>query len=103
MGEAKSSMTNLAHLFCHYIGQDIERVRNEYEDACIFFAGDLIHSLGQGRLAWFDTHLNPTWRYHAAVEIDGVIHDLWQEEPMPLDDYLKLIGATEVEYAAESE
>lgn len=96
-------MRNVAHQFCQDMGKTIASVRKEYDGACIDFAGDLIDHLGRGRVAYFETTLNLRWRYHAAVEIDGVIHDLWGNEPMPLAVFTKHIGACEVEYPAEQE
>ena len=94
---------NLAHKFVHNIGKDIKGCRDEYDGSCIDFAGDMIDWLGQGRLAYFETPHNPRWRYHAAVEWRGFIHDLWQEEAMPLDCFMEKIGAIKVEYPTEAD
>jgi len=92
---------NLAHQFVLKAGSTIEGARGYWDGACIDFAGELIDSIGKGRLAYFNTDLNPDWKYHAAVVVDGVVHDLWQDSPIPLPEYLPKIGAVSVEYPAE--
>lgn len=93
-------MNNLAHKFAGTVG-GIAVAREQYDGACIDFAGDLEDFLGKGRLAYFDAIFHPEWRYHCALEIDGLIHDLWQERPMPMSVFMDVIGASEVEYPAE--
>jgi len=91
---------NLAHVFVESLGRDLLEVKEEYDGMCIDFAGDMIDWLGYGRLVYFETPLHPNWRYHAAAEIDGIIHDLWEDEPLELTAYMKKIGATGVDYPA---
>lgn len=96
---------NLAHQFAQSLGLTVEEAREAYDGTCIDFAGDFLedHLHGNGRLAYFGELCDPRWTYHAAVEVDGVIHDLWHDSPLPLDDFMTLIGAATVEYPAEVE
>jgi len=32
---------------------------------------------------------NENWDIHQVIEVDGLIHDGWWPEPLPLDEYLK--------------
>jgi hypothetical protein len=93
---------NLAHEFAKTQGTSIEVARVLADGSCIDFAGDLIDHLGKGRLAYFELPYHPQWKYHAAVEVDGMIHDLWRDEsePVPLPEYERFIGGT-AEYPAE--
>jgi hypothetical protein len=93
---------NLVHANFIARGMTLEQARAGYEGCCIDAAGSFIDTTGIGRLAYFETPFNLKWRYHAAVEIDGMIHDLWGDEPLPLTEYMQQIGATEVDYPAES-
>lgn len=78
----------------------IQAVRDEYDGACIDFAGDLCEEVPGARLAYFDGLDHPAWKYHAAMVLDGWVHDLWY--PMlPLDVFMSAIGATTVEYPSE--
>lgn len=95
-------MVNLALQFAETIG-GVAYVKEIYDCACIDFAGDLQDYLGRGRIAYFETDLNPQWRYHAAVEVDGKIHDLWYPEVMETDEFMFVIGATEVDYPCEKD
>lgn len=96
-------MTNLAHKFVHSRDQTVANARKEYDDACIDLAGDMLEGLQipGSKLAYFETPYNGLWRYHAAVEVDGWIHDLWFDDPMPLKFYMRFIGASSVDYTAE--
>lgn len=80
----------------------IEAAREEYDGACIDFAGEVHHSVPGSRLAYFDSIFHPAWRYHAAMEFDGWIHDLWYPL-LPLDVFMEAIGADTVEYPAEKD
>lgn len=78
----------------------IEKAQEEYSGMCIDFAGELQDSIPGSRLAYFEPLHNSVWRYHAAVEFGGWIHDLWF--PMfPLSTFMLTIGATTVEYPAD--
>lgn len=93
---------NQAHAWVLANGwKSVEEAQSDYECACIDFAGDFLFSIGRGRLAYFETPLNAVWRYHAAAEIDGMIHDLWHPHAIPLRRFMKIIGATEVDYPAD--
>lgn len=95
-------MKNLAHEWVLAQGKDVEGCREEYDGACIDFAGDFLDSTGRGRMAYFDNIGSSRWRYHAAVEIDGFIHDLWFDLPMPTSDFLEALGGGEVDYPLEN-
>lgn len=99
-GETVTVGFNLARSWIVRCGKTVEQALCEYDDACIDFAGDFLGTVGRGRLAYFETPDNPKWRYHAAVEIDGMVHDLWTEEVMPLDEYMAHIGANKMDYTA---
>jgi len=90
------AVENLAHKFATK-GGTLEQCRADYDGACIDFAGDFESAFG-GRLVYFETPNNPEWRYHCAVAMDGIIHDLWHTEPMPIDQFAQAIGATSWEY-----
>jgi hypothetical protein len=92
---------NLAHKWVSDQGKCLPGTREEYDGACIDFAGELADTTPGARLAYFETPFNANWRYHAAMELNGIIHDLWQEEPMSLADFMEAIGANSVEYPAE--
>ncbi len=95
---------NLAHAFALKGYKNLDEAREDFDGGCIDFAGDFVDSLRpKARLAYFETPLNSRWRYHAALELDGWIHDLWADRAMPLDAFMARIGATEVDYPAEGE
>lgn len=92
---------NLAHTWVIGCGKTVTEARKEYDDACIDFAGDLIEGIGRGRLAYFNDIGHPRWRYHAAAEIDGIIHDLWSEDAMTVEEFLAVMHGGWVDYPAE--
>lgn len=97
------SMKNLAHEWATQNFLSLAQARKDYEGMCIDFAGDCQAAIG-GRIAYFETPKNPVWRYHAAIEIDGFIHDLWRDgPPIELVLFMEAIGSTQVEYPAEEE
>jgi len=93
---------NPVHAYCQQMGKTVEQMQAEYAGGCIEFAGELMHFAGRGRMAYFLTPRHPLWRYHAAVEIDGLIHDLWHG-CIPLEQFIPMIGADGVEYPCEEE
>lgn len=90
-------MKNLALEFATQGGRTLEQCRKDYDESCIDFAGDFESAFG-GRLVYFETPGNDRWRYHCSVMINGLIHDLWQTEPMGLLDFMDKIGADSWEY-----
>jgi hypothetical protein len=97
-------MNNLAHDWVASIPKTLAEARADWEGQCIDFAGDLEAAVGVGRIAYFETPDNEVWKYHAALEIDGMIHDLWHDGPaLPLAEYMNTIGASTVEYPSEEE
>lgn len=94
-------MKNLAQQWVIDSGKTLSGAREEYEGACIDFAGDFLDAIGKGRLAYFNDVGSPLWKYHAAVEIDGLIHDLWFAAVIPTADFLELLGGGWVDYPAE--
>jgi hypothetical protein len=94
---------NLAHQFVISQGKCVAGTREEFDGACIDFAGEFIDSIQRGRLAYFETPDNHNWKYHAAVVIDGIVHDLWEEHPVPLDFFMPKIGASSVDYTSSYE
>lgn len=94
-------MTNLAHSYVLHLGKCVPGCREEFDGCCIDFAGDLLDCIGHGRIGYVDLPWPHKWRYHAFVVVDEVVHDLWEEEAIPLADYLERIGAESVEYPAE--
>jgi hypothetical protein len=94
-------MTNLAQQWVINSGKSLECTRDEYDGACIDFAGDFVDSITNGRLVYFDEITCPQWRYHAAVEIDGMIHDLWIDEVMPTQAFLERLGGGKISYPCE--
>ena len=93
-------MNNLAHTVIAPF--TVAEARGYYDGCCIEFVGEvMMERIPGGRLAYFLTPGHATWRYHAAFELNGIIHDLWQDQPMPLEDFMRAIGADEVEYPAE--
>jgi hypothetical protein len=94
-------MKNLAHEWVKGRGLTVEQARSEWDGVCVEFAGELADAHG-GRLAYFD---DPPkiwkWKYHAAAEINGMIHDLWRDGPaIPLGQYEDEMGC-DAEYPAE--
>lgn len=87
---------NLAHRYVLESAKCIAGTREEYDGACIDFAGECAEKYG-GKIAYFDTPLNPRWRYHAAMILNEVIHDLWEEEPIPVRPFMDGIGASSME------
>lgn len=94
-------MKNLAHEWALKHRGDIEGTRSEFDGACIDFAGELVDATPGARLAYFGNLDNKAWKYHAAMVLNGIVHDLWMAEPKPLDLFMRHIGAIEVEYPAE--
>lgn len=94
-------MKNLAVQFAES-KHGLEGTREKYDCACIDFAGDLIDHLGRGRLIYFENPLNTQWRYHAAVEVDGIIHDLWHTELFTTNQFAFLIGAVSYDCTYET-
>lgn len=78
----------------------VASAQERYGGCCIDFAGELTDATPGARLAYFDNISHPAWRYHAAMQLDGWIHDLWYPM-MPLDTFMAAIGAPTVEYPAE--
>ena len=95
-------LQNLAVKWAKSCGRTVQQARKEHDDGCIFVAGEVIEFAGRGRLAYFNDVGHPVWRYHAAAEIDGMIHDLWTDEVMSTEDYLArvMLGGW-VDYPAE--
>lgn len=91
---------NQAFDFCASLGKTVAEARADYDGCCIDFAGDFVTARG-GRLAYFRTPLHQKWCYHASPLIDGFIHDLWTDNPMPLAEFILHIGAENVEFPAE--
>lgn len=95
-------MKNLAHQFAIKKYGSVFHAKAEYIGLCIDFVGDCISHFGKGRLAYFDDPPKRYhWKWHACYELNGWIHDLWEDRPMPLAEYMELIGAVSVEYPAE--
>jgi hypothetical protein len=95
-------MINLAQQWVLNSGKSLEGTRDEYDGSCIDFAGDFVDSITNGRLVYFDEIINcPTWRYHAAVEIDGMIHDLWIDDVMSTEAFLEMLGGGTISYPCE--
>jgi len=88
---------NLAHSFARQGGRALAECKADYDGSCIEFAGDFQSAFG-GRLVYFETPDHQIWRYHCAVEIDGLIHDLWSGVPVPKEEFARAIGATAWEY-----
>lgn len=105
--ENREAMKNLAHEYALSIGLTVEQAQKDWDGACIEFAGDFVDSemgnLAKARMAYFDTPHNPFVKYHCTIEVGTYIHDLWMDEPVPLDEYIHLVGAETVEYPAECE
>lgn len=91
---------NLAHQYAESNYGSVSGAMDANDGCCIDFAGELVDTTPGSRLAYFDTPRHPRWKYHAAMELSGMIHDLWSEHPMPLDEFMKSIGADAVEYPA---
>lgn len=94
-------MRNLALFYVLSIGKDVKGVREEYDGACIDFAGDFQDWLQRGRLVYFDALTDPVWKYHCAVEIDGMIHDLWRTKVMPTVQFAESLGCSDISYPCE--
>jgi len=96
-------MRNLARRWVRWTGKTIAQAQQEYDGCCIDFAGDFIEANKQGRLAYFNDIGHPIWKYHAAVEIDGMIHDLWFEAVLPTEQFLsEVLGGGWVDYPGEA-
>lgn len=78
-------------------GVSVEQLRENFSGCCVDFAGELCDFVPGSRLAYFEDLKHPAWKYHAAMEFDGWIHDLWY--PMlPVDTFMVTIGASKLEY-----
>ena len=81
-------------------GKTIEALQEEFAGYCIEFAGQLCELVPGSRLAYFDNLRHPAWRFHAAMEYGGWVHDLWY--PLfPVNLFMLTIGADTIEYPAE--
>lgn len=90
---------NLAHEFAIKTHGELHGARAYWDGSCIEFAGELLEYAGRGKMAYFDDPPNLyQWKYHAVAVIDGMVHDLWQDEEMTVDEYMEKIGAIEIEY-----
>lgn len=100
-------MQNLAHEYARSGGGTVDQARFENDGCCIDFAGAFCDSKKGKRLKaqmpYFDDLDNWNWKYHCAIEVNGIIHDLWMDEPMKLEHFMQRIGANSVEYPAECE
>ncbi len=92
---------NLAHKFIASLEITLEKGRDDYNDLCVEFASDLLDWHGSGRLAWIEPPWPHKWRHHAIAVIDGIVHDLWEDEAIPLAQYLEKMGCDIAEYPAE--
>lgn len=94
-------MINLAYQWVQSRGLTVELARAKWGGCCIDFAGDFIEAIGRGRLMYFALPNHPRWKYHAAAEIDGFIHDLWYDEPTPTNEYALYLGCDEYDCPSE--
>jgi hypothetical protein len=97
---------NLALAYVAANGKDADEARYDYDGCCLDFADRLQHWLDEkqlpNRLLYFERNykrdgdgplspssLDARWRFHAAVECEGLVHDLWLDRALPLPEYLK--------------
>jgi hypothetical protein len=101
---------NLALAYVAAKGIDADKARYDWDGCCLDFADELQHWLDakkkRYRLLYFEranerayehfgdgplipSSLDARWRFHAAVECEGLVHDLWIEDALPLPEYLK--------------
>ena len=99
-GKVRARISPFVKRFVAQNFESLDKAKEEYDGACIEFAGDLTDSTPGARLAYFEGIAHPAWRYHAAMEFGGWVHDLWLPM-MPLDVFMSAIGAAKVEYPAE--
>lgn len=98
-------MKNLAHEYALKFKASVQEAREDWSGFCIDFAGDFTGSKKgrrlKARMPYFDDLDNWNWKYHCSIEVDGMVHDLWMDEPMKLEHFMQRIGANAVEYPAE--
>lgn len=71
--------------FCHKLSfQTMMRLAAHGVDAHILW---MRHVVDDERIT--PSTISRRWRYHAAVEIDGMIHDAWFPEVLPRGEYLQ--------------
>lgn len=93
-----SAMKNLARDFLEQEGEDIE----DYGGYCGELVDDVLHHIdrddaeimymdvpGLGDL--YPVGNRPSWRFHMALFIDGLVHDAHMEEAMSVADYLRAL------------
>ncbi len=98
----RPKLVNLAQKWVLDSGRTLEEVRAEYDGSCIDFSGNFLDAFGRGRLAYFNDIGHPKWRYHAAAEIDGMIHDLWIDKVMTVNRFVTYaLQGGWVDYPAE--
>jgi hypothetical protein len=93
-------MVNLARKFLEEKGEDLE----DYDGYCLELVDDILKWLGPEREAraeimYMDVpylgDLHPScvqvvgWRCHAVLFMDGLVHDAYLEEALPVDKYLR--------------
>jgi hypothetical protein len=79
-----------------------------YEGLCLELVNDLLAAHPTGHILWVDTPHHPTWRYHVALVLDGLVYDAWHPavRATPAEYVRRVFGAGaewEIDPGAEEE
>jgi len=87
---------NRAREYLDSVGEPIAQYEGfclELADEVLWFINDdsaqIIYLDAPNGGVLFPTVSRSRWSYHAAVFLDGLVHDAWLEEALPVKDYLR--------------